>query len=48
VLHSEITSAADGEPSNATMIAPPMAAKRDDVMAGSRYGGRGNSGLTQT
>jgi hypothetical protein len=48
VLQSEITSATDGVPSKAAMTAPPMAAKRDGVMVGSRYGGRGNSGLTQT
>src|SRR5580658_10021828 len=48
VLQSEITSATDGDPSSAAMTAPPMAAKRNVDMACSRYGGRGNSGLTQT
>jgi hypothetical protein len=44
VLQSEMTSAMDGDPSKATMIAPPMAAKRDGVMVGSRYpGGCGKS-----
>src|SRR6202043_1967372 len=37
VLQSEMTSAADGDTSNAMMIAPPTAAKRDGVMMGSRW-----------
>src|ERR1700730_2905013 len=44
VLQSEITSATDGVPRKAAMTAPPTAAKRDDVMMGSRYpGGCGKS-----
>ena len=35
VLQSEITSATDGDPSNAAMTAPPTAAKRNGVMVGS-------------
>src|SRR5580700_8449292 len=37
VLQSEITSATDGDPSNAATTAPPMAAKRNGVIACSRY-----------
>src|SRR3984957_10927426 len=48
VLQSEMTSATDGDASNAAMTAPPMAAKRDGVMVGSRYPGScGKSGLAQ-
>src|SRR3984893_5383132 len=44
VLQSEMTSATDGDARKAAMTAPPMAAKRDDVMMGSRYpGGCGKS-----
>src|SRR6202051_1414362 len=35
VLQSEITSATDGDPSNATITAPPTAATRDGVIVGS-------------
>src|ERR1700674_1258292 len=47
VLQSEMTSAPDGDPSNATRSAPlAAAAKRDGVMLSSLYpDGRANSGL---
>src|SRR5580658_10914662 len=49
VLQSEITAATDGDPSNAAMIAPPTAAKRDGDMVGSRYpGGSGKSDKDRT
>src|ERR1700685_200843 len=49
VLQSEMTSATDGEPSNAAMTAPPMAAKRKGDMACSRYpGGRPSAKIEQS
>src|ERR1700675_1857795 len=49
VLQSEMTSATDGDTSKAAMTAPPMAAKRDGVMVGSRYpGGYGKSDKDRT
>jgi hypothetical protein len=47
VFQSEMTSATDGDPSNATRSAPPQAAaKPDDVLLSSLHlDGRGNRGL---